>query len=85
ELSSLQDDLSRNDFLIHSREDLISNIAKLEEEISNIKNQQKKDEEIMEANEAAAYANLAEYGEMDLYAYIPRGTLSRSYHCFSTE
>ncbi|PXX94323.1 hypothetical protein CR157_21940 [Halomonas sp. LBP4] len=63
----------------------MSDIAKLEEEIANIKDQQSEEEEMMESNEAAAYAKLAEYGEMDLYAYIPRGTLSRSYHCSATE
>ncbi|WP_146218718.1 OmpH family outer membrane protein [Halomonas sp. LBP4] len=85
ELATLQDDLSRNNFVLQSRENLMSNIAKLEEEISSIKNKQKEEQEIMESNETSAYAKLAEYGEMDLYAYIPRGTLSRSYHCFATE
>lgn len=85
ELSMLQDDLSRNNFVLQSREDLMNNIAKLEEEITSVKNQQKQEQDLMESNEASAYAKLAEYGEMDLYAYIPHGILSRSYHCFANE
>ncbi|NYT75062.1 hypothetical protein HZU72_22000 [Halomonas sp. QX-2] len=85
ELSMLQDDLSRNNFVLQSREDLINNIAKVEEEITSVKNQQKKEQDLIESNEASAYAKLAEYGEMDLYTYIPHGILSRSYNCFTNE